>query len=175
MDMQPAELIQRARREARFTQAELAARVGTSQPAIARYERGRTVPSLPTLERLLRACGRRLALDVLDQHDPVPSSVRAASGPRGRLLRQRRKALLDVLRRSGARDVRIFGSVARGEDTATSDIDFLVELAPDATLVDLARVRREISVVLGVPVDVMTTDLLKPAAQDRAEREAISL
>ncbi len=71
--------------------------------------------------------------------------------------------------------MRVFGSVARGEDTATSDIDFLVELAPDATLVDLARVRREISDVLGVPVDVMTTDLLKPAAQDRAEREAISL
>jgi uncharacterized protein len=71
--------------------------------------------------------------------------------------------------------VRVFGSVARGEDTATSDIDFLVELAPDATLVDLARVRREIGDVLGVPVDVMTKGLFKPAVQDRAEQEAISL
>jgi hypothetical protein len=110
-----------------------------------------------------------------DRQDPAPTSVRAATGPRGRLLRRKRKALLDVLRRSGARNARVFGSVARGEDTATSDIDFLVELAPDATLVDLARVRREISDVLGVPVDVMTSGLLKPAAQDRAEQEAIAL
>jgi uncharacterized protein len=173
--MQPAELIRQARREARLTQADLAARVGTSQSAIARHEAGRTVPSLPTLERLLRACGRSLVLGLLDQLDPVPTSVRGATGPRGRLLRRKRRALLDVLRRSGARDVRVFGSVARGEDTATSDIDFLVELAPDATLVDLARVRREIGDVLGVLVDVMTKGLLKPAVQDRAEQEAISL
>jgi uncharacterized protein len=173
--MQPAELIRRARGDARLTQAELAALVGTSQSAIARYESARTVPSLPTLERLLRACGRRLALDVVDQEDPVPSTVRAATGPRGRLLRRKRRAVLDVLRRSGARDARVFGSVARGEDTATSDVDFLVELGPDATLVDVARVRREVGEVLGVPVDVMTPGLLKPAAQDRARREAISL
>jgi hypothetical protein len=173
--MQAAELIRQARRDARLTQAELAACVGTSQSAIARYERGTTVPSLPTLERLLRACRRSLALGLRDRQDPAPTSVRAATGPRGRLLRRKRKALLDVLRRSGARNARVFGSVARGEDTATSDIDFLVELAPDATLVDLARVRREISDVLGVPVDVMTSGLLKPAAQDRAEQEAIAL
>lgn len=173
--MEPAELIRRARREARLTQAELAARVGTSQSAVARYERGTTVPSLSTLERLLRACGRTLALDAVATADPLPSSVRATTGPRGLLLRRKRRALLDVLRRAGARDARIFGSVARGEDTATSDIDFLVELAPDATLVDLARVRREVSEVLGVPVDVMSAELLKPAVLDRAEREAISL
>jgi predicted nucleotidyltransferase len=47
--------------------------------------------------------------------------------------------------------------------------------APEATLVDLARIRREVSDVLGVPVDVMTTDLLKHAVRDRAERESISL
>jgi uncharacterized protein len=158
-----------------LTQAELATRVGTSQSAIARYEGGRTVPSLPTLERVLRACGRQLALNALDGTDPVPSSVRAATGPRGRLLRRKRRALLDVLQRAGARNVRVFGSVARGEDTATSDIDFLIELPPEATLIDLARVRREVSDVLRVPVDVMTADLLKPAVQDRAEREAISL
>lgn len=173
--MQPAELIQQARHKARLTQAELAERAGTSQSAVARYETARSIPSLPTLERLLRACGQRLAVDVGGQEDAVPSSVRAASGPRGRLLRWKRSALLEVLRRSGVREARVFGSVARGEDTATSDIDFLVELAPDATLVDLARVRRELSDVLGVPVDVMTTDLLKPAVRSRAEREAISL
>jgi hypothetical protein len=173
--MQPAELIRRARLETRLTQAELAARAGTSQSAIARYESGKTVPSLPTLERLLRACGRALALGALAQAEPAPSSVRAATGPRGRLLRQRRRALLDVLRRAGARNARVFGSVARGEDTTTSDIDFLVELDPDATLLDLARLRREVGDVLGVPVDVMTPSLLKAAVLARAEREAIAV
>src|SRR6266581_9614028 len=101
--MQPAELIRSARLETHLTQVELAARVGTSQSAIARYEGGKTVPSFQTLERLLRACGRSLALGSLAQVDPAPTSVRAASGPRGRVLRQRRRALLDVLRRAGAR------------------------------------------------------------------------
>jgi len=173
--VQAAELIRQARLETRLTQAELAARVGTSQSAIARYESGRTVPSLPTLERLLRACGRALALDAQAQADPAPTSVRAATGPRGRLLRRKRRALLDVLRRAGARNPKVFGSVARGEDTTTSDIDFLVELDPDATLLDLARLRREVSDVLGVPADVMTPSLLKPAVRHRAEREAISV
>jgi hypothetical protein len=173
--MQAGTLIRRARLESRLTQAELAAHVGTSQSAIARYESGKTVPSLPTLERLLRACGRALTLDALAQTESAPTSVRAATGPRGRLLRRKRRALLDVLARAGARNPRVFGSVARGEDTATSDIDFLVELDPDATLLDLARLRREIGDILGVPVDVMTASLLKAAARNRAERDAISL
>jgi uncharacterized protein len=153
----------------------LAARVGTSQSAIARYESGETVPSLLTLERLLRACGRALTLDARAQAHSAPTSVRATIGPRGRLLRRRRRALLDVLRRAGARNARVFGSVARGEDTTTSDIDLLVELDLEATLLDLSRLRREVGDVLGVPVDVMTAGLLKEAARERAEREAISL
>jgi transcriptional regulator with XRE-family HTH domain len=50
-------ILSEARRRAGLTQRELAARAGTSQAAIARIERGRTSPSLDTLERLVRACG----------------------------------------------------------------------------------------------------------------------
>jgi transcriptional regulator with XRE-family HTH domain len=64
-------LIQEARRRAGFSQRELADRAGTSQAAIARIERGRQVPSLETLDRILRACDLELRLELVprDRHD----------------------------------------------------------------------------------------------------------
>jgi transcriptional regulator with XRE-family HTH domain len=62
-------LIREARRRAGLTQAELATRVGTSQPAIARYERARAMPDLDTLHRIVEACGFELRLE-LAQPDP---------------------------------------------------------------------------------------------------------
>jgi predicted nucleotidyltransferase len=82
---------------------------------------------------------------------------------------------LALLRRAGARNARVFGSVARGTDASTSDIDLLVELGPEASLLDLARLRRQIAELLGVPVDVATPPMLKAAVRERAEREAIPL
>lgn len=57
-------LIREARRRAGLTQAELAERVGTSQPAIARYERARAMPDLDTLHRIIEACGLELRLEL---------------------------------------------------------------------------------------------------------------
>lgn len=62
-------LIREARERAGFTQAELAKRIGTSQPAIARYERARTMPDLPTLHRIVEACGLELRVE-LAKPDP---------------------------------------------------------------------------------------------------------
>ncbi|MFA9271304.1 MAG: helix-turn-helix transcriptional regulator [Baekduiaceae bacterium] len=59
--MDPARTLRDARLNAGLTQAELAARAGTSQATLSAYERGRKEPSLATLDRLLRATGRRLA------------------------------------------------------------------------------------------------------------------
>lgn len=168
-------LIRNARRRAQLTQTELAERAGTSQPAIARYESGETVPSLPTLERLLRACGLELKLEGIAGAEARPTSVRASTGERARLLRRRRRALLEVLRREGARKPRVFGSVARGEEGPTSDIDLLVDLDPEATLLDLARIRRRVEEVVGASVDVAVPEMLKEAVRARAEREAIPL
>jgi predicted nucleotidyltransferase len=69
---------------------------------------------------------------------------------------------------------RIFGSVARGEETAESDIDILVDM-PGASLVDIAGLRIAAGELLGVPVDVTTPDLLKPDIRRNAERDAIPL
>lgn len=67
-------LIRDARRRAGFTQAELAERVGTSQPAIARYERARSMPDLATLHRIVEACGLELSLELT-----APDSQREAA------------------------------------------------------------------------------------------------
>src|SRR3972149_4552502 len=65
--------VRAARTRAGLTQRELAARAGTSQAAVARYERRRTVPDLRTLARLVEACGLELRLSIAepDRHDRV--------------------------------------------------------------------------------------------------------
>src|SRR5664280_2022283 len=95
--------------------------------------------------------------------------------PLGRRLRQRRSAVLATARRHGASNVRVFGSVARGEDTFESDIDLLVDLAPGTGLFSLGTLEREISDILGTHVDVAPSDSLRPAVRAEAEVEAIEL
>jgi predicted nucleotidyltransferase/DNA-binding XRE family transcriptional regulator len=170
-------LIYRARTGAGLTQAELAARAETSQPALARYETGAALPTLPTLERLLAACGRTLQLRAVRaaEHPGRTTSVRGQLGPPARELRRHRGRLLEAARACGVRKVRVFGSVARGEPAPTSDIDLLVELEPGRTLLDLAGFRREAEEILGVLVDVATPDLLKERVRDEVLTEAIPL
>lgn len=170
-------VIRRARVGAGLSQAELAARAGTSQPALARYEMGTTLPTLPTLERLLSACGRQLQLRVVRASEPsAPStSMRGRLGPRARKLRQHRRRLHDAARERGVRRIRVFGSLARGEEAHASDIDLLVDLEPDRTLLDLAAFRREAQEILEMPVDVATPDMLKERIRAEVESEAVPL
>lgn len=74
----------------------------------------------------------------------------------------------------GISNVRIFGSVARGDAHSRSDIDFLVDVPRDASLFDLSRFRRELSDLLGVDVDVISSRALLPGDRDVLE-EAIGL
>jgi predicted nucleotidyltransferase/DNA-binding XRE family transcriptional regulator len=171
------QLIRRARARARLSQAALAERAGTSQPALARYESGATLPTLPTLERLLGACGRRLELrDLPATGASAPTtSVRGQLGPSARALRRYRRSLLDAARRHGVRRVRVFGSLARGQEVPGSDIDLLAELEPGRTLLDLAAFRREAQGILGMPVDVATPDMLKERIRAEVQDEAVPL
>jgi hypothetical protein len=66
-----------------------------------------------------------------------------------------------VAARHHANRVRIFGSVARGDDQPDSDIDLLVDFAPDSSPFDLIRMARELEELLGHPVDVVSTGGLK--------------
>lgn len=73
----------------------------------------------------------------------------------------------------GASDVRVFGSVARGEEDERSDVDFLVALEPGRTLLDLVRLEDRLELLLHRRVDVMTEASLKEPARSRALREAV--
>jgi predicted nucleotidyltransferase len=91
------------------------------------------------------------------------------------LLRANRKKILETASRYGASNVRIFGSVARGTADEASDIDFLVNLAPDRSLLDLGGLLYELSQILGVDVDVITEDSLRTSLRDRVVAEAVEL
>ena len=86
-----------------------------------------------------------------------------------------RAALLQIARKLGARSVRLFGSLARGEADATSDIDLLVELESGRSLLDLGGMQFELEALLGRHVDVVTEHGLRPRIRDRILREAVPL
>lgn len=88
-------------------------------------------------------------------------------------LRARRDEILAVAARRGARNVRVFGSVARGEADEASDVDVLVDMDAGRTLLDLAGLEQDLSALLGCRVEAGTT--LRPAARRRAEREVTLL
>ncbi len=91
------------------------------------------------------------------------------------LVRERRE---DILRAAAARracNVRLFGSVARGEATAESDVDFLVDLNPGAGLLELGGLLMDLQDLLGRRVDVMTVEGLRPRVRERALAEAVPL
>ncbi len=84
-----------------------------------------------------------------------------------RSLVEARKQDIEVLaRRYRVSNIRLFGSVARGEGHPDSDIDFLVDPLEDATLFDLAGFRRELQAMLGVDVDVVSSRALLPRDRD---------
>jgi predicted nucleotidyltransferase len=71
--------------------------------------------------------------------------------------------------------LRVFGSLARGDANATSDIDLLVDLKPGRTLLNLAGFRREAAEILDLPVDVATPDMLKERIRNKALSEALPI
>ena len=75
--------------------------------------------------------------------------------------------LLDVCRRNAATSVGVFGSMARGEATQRSDIDLLVEFRERKSLLDMARIERELSTAMGRKVDVLTRDAISPYLRER--------
>jgi predicted nucleotidyltransferase len=91
------------------------------------------------------------------------------------ILHMKRSQIMQIAARNGVRRLRVFGSVARGTDDEHSDIDFLVELAPDRSLFDLGKFLYEIRSLLGRDVDVVTEKGLKPRIRERVLAEAVEL
>lgn len=88
------------------------------------------------------------------------------------LLDQKRSELLRAAAEHLAHNLRIFGSVARGEDRPDSDIDFLVDFAPGASLLDLIGLQQDIEAILGRRADVVTPDAVSPLLREHILGEA---
>lgn len=82
-----------------------------------------------------------------------------------------RRKILPILRRHGVRRAAVFGSFARGESKKSSDLDLLVELGDEKTLLDLAGLKVELEESLKMRVDVLTYDSLSPLLRDRILNE----
>jgi predicted nucleotidyltransferase len=91
------------------------------------------------------------------------------------LVKAKREEILKVCAEYGARNVLVFGSVARGEADEQSDIDFLVDLEPGRTLLDLGGLQYDLEQLLGYRVDVVPERGLKPRIRERVLREAVPL
>jgi uncharacterized protein len=91
------------------------------------------------------------------------------------LLRERREEILRIAAHHGAFNVRIFGSVARGEAGAESDVDFLIELERGRSLLDRAALILDLERLLGRRVDVANERGLKPRIREQILREAVPL
>jgi uncharacterized protein len=94
---------------------------------------------------------------------------------RDSLLARHRAEILRIAAAHGARNVRVFGSLARGEGGEESDLDVLVELEDGRTLLDLVRLKRELEEVTHCEVDVVTDNGLSPYMRDEILGEAVPL
>lgn len=172
MDLEAAAVLREARRRSKLSQAELARRANVAQPVISAYETGRREPGLAMLSRLVEATGHQLRIDLVAE----PGHKRGLPDtPMGRRLRQRRRAIIEAAERRGATNVRVFGSVARGDDTNTSDVDLLVDLRGDVGIVGLIGLEREIAETLKRGVDVVPAANLKTGMASQVLAEAIPL
>lgn len=135
MAIAPAELVRKARLDRGLSQAELAARAGTSQPVISAIENGRRPVSGVRLRRLTEAAEMRPS---------IPLALHA----------EELKSLAADL---GLRYLSVFGSVARGEDGPESDVDLFAVLDPEADGMRALGFRSLASELLGFPVDLLVT------------------
>jgi hypothetical protein len=91
------------------------------------------------------------------------------------LLSEKREEILQIAQSYGARNVRVFGSLARGESGPHSDLDILVKLDPGRSLLDLIAIKQDLEDLLGCEVDVVTDAAISPYIRNQILREAVSL
>ena len=161
-----------ARRRSGLSQSEVAARAGVTQSVVSEYEAGKRQPAVPALARLIAATGHELTLG-LERSDPAVRGLPDTS--LGRRLRQHRKALLEAVHSAGASNLRVFGSVARGQDGPDSDVDLMVDLPEDTSLFAVLALEGTLERILKVKVDLAPVSSLKPRVRAEALAEAVAL
>jgi predicted nucleotidyltransferase/DNA-binding XRE family transcriptional regulator len=147
------EKIRLMRTRAGLSQRELARRSQISQPRIAAYETGKKTPTAETLEKI--SAGSRIR----------PSEALALH----------KEEALRVLSDAGFSNIRVFGSVARGEDTLDSDLDFLAVSPERMGLFGWVKTCNKLEDVLGVPVDLVSDSARTSKVLAQARSEAVAL
>ena len=127
-----------------------ASRAGMNQRAIAQAT-GRSQPEISRLTRL------------------------SSATPLGRKLTKQVPVIRRIVQKAGGRNVRVFGSVARGEDGPGSDIDLLFEMGNPLSLMELARLELSIREALDVDADLVPENSLRPDLWERVLDEAVPL
>lgn len=135
-----------------MTQRQLAEAIGVSQPDIAALENGTQPAAGALFRRALLALDARPSVALSTHHDEVVA----------------------VAARHGATNLRVFGSVARGEDTVDSDVDLLATFRPGTSLYDLVDLTDELEALLGTGVDVVSERGLQQRHADIL-RDAVAL
>lgn len=147
--MDAAAVIRTAREMAGLSQAELARRIGTSQPALSAYERGHRPVTPDLVRRILETLG---------------------TTPHDRLA-LRQQQVRDLVRQRRGHALRVVGSVARGDDDIHSDIDLLASFERGVDLFDLEELRLELEALLGCSVHLIPDSPL--LEQDERFRELL--
>lgn len=147
------EQLRAARLAAGITQRELAAEVGIAPSNLSAYEAGRRSMSAQMARRIEVAI-RPLPHVLVDRH---------------------RARMRELLHARGVRNPRVFGSVARREDTRDSDVDILVDLGDTVTGFGLAALRLELQDLIGTPVDLVSSGGLAGRFKERVLRDAVAL
>jgi uncharacterized protein len=168
VDTRSGSLLREARTKAGLSQAELARRAGVTQSVVSAYESATRQPSLSMLDRLVSATGLELQLRVRRRASRL-------NGPIGAKLWTRRNKVKQLAAGHGLLNLRVFGSVARGEETEESDLDLLVDVIPGVSLMGLARAQHELEELLGARVDLVPASDLKPGVAASVLAEAMAL
>lgn len=91
------------------------------------------------------------------------------------MFKERREAILRLAQQHGATNVRLFGSAARGKERPDSDLDLLVDMELDRSLLDHIALKQDLEDLLGRKIDVVTEKSLHPRIRERVLREAVPL
>ncbi|GIG26543.1 nucleotidyltransferase family protein [Cellulomonas denverensis] len=178
-----------------WSQRRIAAAIGRSQPEVARLLRATRTPVVEYAVAMPAEAGGGDGAGSPEgpaQHEPQPASETApgaeaqpadaaptrpghGSSTLTWVLRDKREEIVRIAAANGASHVRVFGSVARGEDDEHSDIDFLVDYAEDTGLFDMAGLQVELEEALRRPVDVANARSLWPRIARKALPEAVPL
>lgn len=166
-----SEVLRNARKRSGMSQLEVARRSGIAQSVISDYERGKREPGANTYLQLLEILGFTLDLRARRRAKTptLPDSKLA------RLVLRHRKEIITLASQHGARNVRVFGSVATGKTKKRSDIDFLVDLDPGVGLLKMISLELKLKDLLGVNVDLGSARLLKPNLRDDVFAHAVAL